>query len=236
MCTPHFGQGRSGGESAPCEQGEVVSDQPRGILDDPTSRGRPGRRLSWPGATRRRSPVTWQLFAAWLGLVAVPGGHPAWDQQLGTLAWCIDQALRAVGGALAYLLTDNARTVTVDHVAGIPVRHPEIVELGRHYGCKVETCVPSGPESKGGVEATAKITKADLVPSGAILLPAYGSFAQLDESCRQFCDRASLMPWRWARSGWWPMTRLSGSGQCATPPRPATPARGCGAGSPGRNW
>jgi len=24
-------------------------------------------------------------------------------------------------------------------VAGIPVRHPEMVALGRHYGCTVET-------------------------------------------------------------------------------------------------
>jgi hypothetical protein len=116
---------------------------------------------------------------------------PAWDQQLGTLTWCIDQALRAVGGAPTYLLTDNPRTVTVDHVAGIPVRHPEMVALGRHYGCKVETCVPFDPESKGGVEATVKIAKADLVPSDANLLPAYGSFAELEEACREFCGRVN---------------------------------------------
>src|SRR5437764_1217307 len=115
----------------------------------------------------------------------------AWDQQLGTLTWCLDQALRAAGGAPTYLLTDNPRTVTVDHVAGIPVRHPEMVALGRHYGCKVQTCVPFDPESKGGVEATVKIAKADLVPSGANLLPAYGSFAELEEACREFCDRVN---------------------------------------------
>jgi transposase len=107
------------------------------------------------------------------------------------LTWCIDQALRAVGGAPTYLLTDNARTVPVDHVAGIPVRHPEMVALGRHYGCKVETCVPFDPESKGGVEATVKIAKADLVPSSANLLDAYGSFADLEEACQEFCDRVN---------------------------------------------
>ena len=112
---------------------------------------------------------------------------PAWDQQLGTLTWCIDQALRAVGGAPTYLLTDNARTVTMDHVAGIPVRHPEMVALGRHYGCKMETCVPFDPESKGGVEATVKIAKADLVRSQANLLAAYGSFGELEAACREFC-------------------------------------------------
>ena len=107
------------------------------------------------------------------------------------MTWCIDQALRAVGGAPTYLLTDNARTVTMDHVAGIPVRHPEMVALGRHYGCKVETCVPFDPESKGGVEATVKIAKADLVPSEANLLPAYGSFTELEEACREFCARVN---------------------------------------------
>ena len=116
---------------------------------------------------------------------------PAWDQQLGTLTWCLDQVLRQVGGAPTYLLTDNPRTVTVDHVAGIAVRHPEMVALGRYYGCKVETCVPFDPESKGGVEATVKIAKADLVPSDANLLPAYGSFAELEEACRQFCARVN---------------------------------------------
>jgi len=116
---------------------------------------------------------------------------PVWDQQLGTLTWCIDQALRAAGGAPTYLLTDNARTVTMDHVAGIAVRHPEMVALGRHYGCKVETCVPFDPESKGGVEATVKIAKADLVPSGANLLPAYAGFAELEDACRQFCERVN---------------------------------------------
>jgi hypothetical protein len=140
-----------------------------------------------PRAGGRRT----QLFCAWLAWSRFRVVIPAWDQQAGTLTWCLDQALRAAGGAPTYLLTDNAKTVTVDHVAGIPVRHPEMVALGRHYGCRVETCVPFDPESKGGVEATVKIAKADLVPSEANLLPAYGSFAELEEACRQFCGRVN---------------------------------------------
>ena len=97
------------------------------------------------------------LFSAWLAWSRFRVVIPAWDQQLGTLTWCLDQALRVIGGAPTYLLTDNPRTVTMDHVAGLPVRHPEMVALGRHYGCAVETCVPFDPESKGGVEATVKI-------------------------------------------------------------------------------
>jgi transposase len=132
-----------------------------------------------------------QLFCAWLAWSRFRVVIPVWDQQLGTLTWCLDQALRAAGGAPAYLLTDNAKTVTLDHVAGIPVRHPEMVALGRHYGCKVESCVPYDPESKGGVEATVKIAKADLVPTDANLLPGYGSFAELEEACRAFCGRVN---------------------------------------------
>ena len=59
-----------------------------------------------------------ELFAAWLAWSRFRVVIPVRDQQLGTLTWCIDQALRAVGGAPTYLLTDNARTVTIDHVAG----------------------------------------------------------------------------------------------------------------------
>jgi transposase len=131
------------------------------------------------------------LFCAWLAWSRFRVVIPVWDQQLGTLTWCIDQALRAIGGAPTYLLTGNAKTVTIEHVAGIPVRHPEMVALGRHYGCKVETCVPCDPGSEGGVEATVKIAKADLVPTDANLRPAYGSFSELREACAEFCARVN---------------------------------------------
>jgi transposase len=152
----------------------------------------PGMWLQWDwGDGPRIGGRKTQLFCAWLAWSRFRVVIPAWDQQAGTLTWCLDQALRAAGGAPTYLLTDNAKTVTVDHVAGIPVRHPEMVALGRHYGCSVETCVPFDPESKGGVEATVKIAKADLVPAEANLLPAYGSFGELEEACQLFCGRVN---------------------------------------------
>ncbi|GHE29495.1 hypothetical protein GCM10017673_35150 [Streptosporangium violaceochromogenes] len=79
--------------------------------------------------------------------------------------------------------TDNPKTVTIEHIARIAVRHPQMVELGRHYGCVVTTCEPFDPESKGGVEATVKIAKADLVPTHANLRAGYGSFAELEAAC-----------------------------------------------------
>jgi hypothetical protein len=46
-----------------------------------------------------------QLFCAWLAWSRFRVVIPVWDQQTGTLTWCIDQALRAAGGAPTYLLT-----------------------------------------------------------------------------------------------------------------------------------
>src|SRR5437763_17157404 len=79
----------------------------------------------------------------------------------------------------------------MDRVAGIPVRHPGIVSTGRHYGCKVETCEPFDPESKGGAENTVKIAKSDLVPTPANLLPEYRAFAELADACAERCERVN---------------------------------------------
>jgi len=108
---------------------------------------------------------------------------PCWDRRLATVIACVDRAMRAFGGAPTYWLTDNERTVTIDHVAGIAVRHPEMVAVGGHYGITVATCVPADPESKGGSEATVRIAKADLVPTDANLRGGYVSWAELIEAC-----------------------------------------------------
>lgn len=131
------------------------------------------------------------LFCAWLAWSRFRVVIPTWDRTMGTLLACIDATLRRVCGAPTYLLTDNERTVTMDHVAGVAVRHPEMVAAGRHYGCTVETCVPYDPESKGGVEATVKIAKRDLVPTEANLRDDYRDFAELLIACDEFCARVN---------------------------------------------
>jgi transposase len=131
------------------------------------------------------------LFCAWLAWSRFRVVLPTWDRRLGTLLTCVDATLRRLGGAPTYALTDNEKTVTVDHVAGIPVRHPLIVAAGRHYGVQVHTCVPFDPESKGGSEATVRIAKADLVPTKANLLSGYNCFAELAEACEAFCEKVN---------------------------------------------
>jgi transposase len=136
------------------------------------------------------------LFCAWLAWSRYRVVIPTWDRTMGTLVACLDATLRRLGGAATYLLSDNEKTVTIEHVAGIPVRHPTMVAVGRHYGCKVESCVPYDPESKGGVEATVKIAKRDLVPTSANLRDDYASFAELADAADVFCERVNARPHR----------------------------------------
>jgi transposase len=142
-----------------------------------------GPKVPGPGGVMRST----LLFCAWLAWSRYRVVIPVWDQTLPTLIACLDATVRRFGGVPTYALTDNPRTVSIDHIAGIPVRHPQIVETARHYGMAVHTCVPFDPESKGGSEATVKIAKADLVPTDANLLPAYASFGDLETACERFC-------------------------------------------------
>jgi hypothetical protein len=67
----------------------------------------PGMWLQWDwGDGPRIGGRKTQLFSAWLAWSRFRVVIPAWDQQLGTLAWCLDQMLRAIGGAPTYLLWD----------------------------------------------------------------------------------------------------------------------------------
>jgi len=119
--------------------------------------------------------------------------------------------MRAWGGAPTYWLTDNERTVTVDHVAGVAVRHPEMVAIGGHYGITVATCVPADPESKGGSEATVRVAKADLVPTDANLREDYTSWAELAAACETFMVEINGRPHRVTRRA--PIELLAEEGQ-----------------------
>lgn len=131
------------------------------------------------------------MWCAWLAWSRFRVVIPVWDKTLPTITACLDTTLRRIGGVPAYALTDNEKTVTTDHIAGIAVRNPEIVEVGRHYGMTIRTCIPADPESKGGSEATVRIAKADLVPTATNLLADYRSFASLEAACRTFCEEVN---------------------------------------------
>jgi hypothetical protein len=139
------------------------------------------------------------LFCLWLAWSRFRVVLPLLDKS-GPSVWAAaDVALRRIGGVPTYLLTDNEKTVTIEHVAGIPVRNPGAVQFGRHYGLTVATCVPYDPASKGGSESTVKIAKADLVPTEANLLDEYASFAELEAACEGFCQLVNARPHRITR-------------------------------------
>jgi hypothetical protein len=152
----------------------------------------PGMWLQWDfgkgPAINGRDTWLWCAWLAWSRLRVV---FPVWDRTLATVIASLDRTLRAFGGAPTYALTDNEKTVTTAHVAGIALRHPEMVAASRWYGLTVATCVPADPESKGGVEATVRIAKADVLPTDANLLADYPDFASLEAACQAFCEQVN---------------------------------------------
>ena len=126
------------------------------------------------------------LFCAWLAWSRYRVVVPLREKTLPSVVIGLDRALRRFDGVPTYALTDNEKTVTVDHVCGIAVRNPTIVDVSRHYGLTIATCEPADPRSKGGSEATVKIAKADLVPTDHNLRDEYEDFAELEAACEQF--------------------------------------------------
>jgi transposase len=105
----------------------------------------PGMWMQWdygegPKVHGRRT----YLFCAWLAWSRYRIVYPIWDRTLPTVIGCLDAALRKFGGVPTYALTDNEKTVTTTHVAGLPVRNQQMVEAARHYGITVATCAPTG--------------------------------------------------------------------------------------------
>ena len=150
------------------------------------------------------------LFCAWLAWSRFRVVLALRDKTMPSVFAALDVTLRRVGGAPTYVLTDNEKTVTtVEHVAGIAVRNPQMVAFARHYGVTVHTCEPADPASKGGSESTVKLAKADLVPKDTNLLAEYASFADLEAACEAFCGQVNgrvhrvtrRVPGRHARRG-----------------------------------
>jgi transposase len=198
-------------------RGDVVFDKLLGLgftgSDRTVRRALAGVKLNWKAGRRRVyrpwvvEPGMWAqwdwghgpkiagrqtyLFCAWLAWSRFRVVIPVWDKTLPTVIACLDRSMRAFGGVPTYWLTDNERTVSTGHIAGIAVRHPLIVSVGHHYGVTVATCVPADPETKGGVERTVQIAKADLVPTDTNLGDDYASWGELVDACTAFMDKVN---------------------------------------------
>ena len=131
------------------------------------------------------------LFVAWLAWSRFRIVIPLRDKTMPNVFAALDRSFRLINGVPTYVLTDNERTITIDHVAGIPVRNPQIVAFARHYSTSIQTCMPADPASKGGVENAVKLAKADIVPKDTNLRLEYGSFAELEAACEEFMEEVN---------------------------------------------
>lgn len=139
------------------------------------------------------------LFVAWLAWSRFRVVLAIRDKTSPSVMAALDVTMRRIGGAPTYVLTDNEKTVTVEHVAGMAVRNPAMVAFARHYGVTVYTCQPVDPASKGGSESSVKVAKADLVPKDTNLLDQYASFADLEVACEAFCAQVNAREHRVTR-------------------------------------
>lgn len=142
----------------------------------------------------------------------------------------LDRVFRIIGGAPTYVLTDNAKTVTTGHIAGVPVRNRQAVTFARYYGITVLTCEPADPASKGGVENAVKVAKADIVPTETNLRAEYASFAEVEAACAAFGDHINNRAHRATHripTGSPPRNnpRCTRFRTCPTPPPSGSPAR-----------
>lgn len=129
------------------------------------------------------------LFCAWLAWSRYRVIIALSDRTFASLAMALDRTFAIMGGAPTCLLTDNEKTVTTRHVAGLAVRNKDMLGLAHYYGVSVHTCVVADPESKGGSESTVKIAKADVLPRPDNLVSDYADFASLEKACEAASER-----------------------------------------------
>ena len=132
------------------------------------------------------------LFCAWLAWSRFRVVIALRDKTTPSVFAALDVTLRRLGGAPTYLLTDNEKTVTVEHVAGIAVRNPQVVAFARHYGVTVHTCEPADPASQGRVGVDGEAGQGR--PGAHRHQPAasqYDSFAELEAACEAFWTKVN---------------------------------------------
>jgi len=170
----------------------------------------PGLWLQWDyGEGPMVGGVQAQLFCAWLAWSRFRVVVPLRDKTMASVVIGLDRTLRLIDGVPSYALTDNEKTVTVEHVCGIAVRNPTIVDVSRHYGLTIATCEPADPQSKGGSEATVRVAKADLVPTDHNLREQYEDWAALEVACESFMAEVNTRPHRSTRQA--PLVLLAAS-------------------------
>ncbi len=78
---------------------------------------------------------------------------PILDKTSPSVFAALDVTLRRIGGAPTYVLTDNEKTVSIEHVAGIAVRNPAMVAFARLYTAALQRLpIVAKPMTAGPLE------------------------------------------------------------------------------------
>ena len=123
------------------------------------------------------------LFVAWLAWSRFRVVLAIRDKTMPSVMAALDVTLRRIGGAPTYVLTDNEKTVTTEHVAGMPVPQPGDGRVRPALRGHDSHLRAGDPASKGGSESSVKIAKADIVPTDTNLADAYETFTGLEIAC-----------------------------------------------------
>ncbi|MQA76536.1 MAG: IS21 family transposase, partial [Solirubrobacterales bacterium] len=134
-------------------------------------------------------PRPLSFFASVLGYSRARQLTFSLTERFAALAIGLASNLEQIGGAPAYVLFDNPRTVTIGDVAGAHVLNPELVRLASHYRFSPRTTEYYDPESKGKIEAVVRFTKSDLIPP-----EGFGSLDEANEAGHEWCARVNSEP------------------------------------------
>ena len=140
------------------------------------------------------------LFCLWLAWSRFRVVLPLLDKSQPSVLAAVDVALRRIGGVPTYLLTDNEKTVTVEHVAGIPVRNPAAVAFARALRADDRDVRARGPADQGRLRGDGPDREGR---PGAhrrrTCCPTTPSFAELEQACEAFCGEVNARPHRATR-------------------------------------
>lgn len=130
----------------------------------------------------RVNDVATQLFCAWLAWCRFRVVLALLDKTLPSVMAAIDATLRNFGGVPTYCLTDNEKTVTREHVAGIAVRNRQMLDFCRHYGLSIASPAGPGRDAGRGTRAAAPGTGAPV--HGDVRGGSYGAGEHADDYLR----------------------------------------------------
>ena len=163
------------------------------------------------------------LLVAWLAWCRYRVVVPLRDRTAPSVFAGLDRIFRILGGAPTYLLTDNEKTVTTGHIAGVPVRNRTAVTFAGITASRCSTCATRRhrrPGGGGGERRQARQSR--YRPTETLnLLPAVHHLRRRARRPVQSCVAERSMPASTAATGRRPVEMLAAERRHCTRSRSA---------------